>query len=246
MKREIPILFSTPMVQAIISGNKTQTRRIVKPQYPIVCGKDGKAFMSHNPIIYDNGDTAWTAAFRTEENGRNFHVKCPYGQPGNVVLWVRETWRQIYNENDSISGYDWSNPIYQYKADNPEAVYQDDGDGSIAINKDGTERMLPWKPSIFMPRAACRIFLKVTNVRVERLQDISEEDAIAEGVESLTPNSPYPVYQDYRREKGQWVATAWASFQTLWQSINGEESWNNNPLVWCITFEKINYAKSEN
>jgi hypothetical protein len=96
-----------------------------------------------------------------------------------------------------------------------------------------------WKPSIFMPKAACRIFLEITDVKVERLQDISEEDAINEGVE-LLPNNRYKYYLSEYFD----CINAVHSFQTLWKSINGAESWEANPFVWAIEFKQI--TKPEN
>lgn len=117
---------------------------------------------------------------------------CPYGEVGST-LWVRETWQKVdtYPEPDCFGKY----------------LYKSMGD---TCDK--------WKPSIFMPKDACRIFLKITDIKVERVQDISEEDAIKEGVES-------------------WC-DAIDNFKQLWQSINGEESWNSNPWCWCISFER--------
>lgn len=167
------------MVQAILAGRKTQTRRILKQQDIRIHSIEG-----------------WPASSTGE-------VKCPYGQVGDV-LWVRETW-------------DFGYP-YAYKAD-----------GALPITK--------WRPSIHMPKAACRLFLRITNVRVERLQDISEEDAIAEGV-SRYPKSPIYGYKNYLHED-MYCLTAVDSFRTLWHSINGEQSWNDNPWVWVVEFERI-------
>lgn len=162
--KQHPILFSTPMVQAILSGAKTQTRRIVKPKY-------------------------------LERGSTPFHTikKSPYGLKGDQ-LWVRET---FVWEGDT--GWQDMCPVgsFFYKAD------FEDGDGPTK-----------WKPSIFMPLRACRIFLEITEVRVERVRDISYEDAKDEGVEPC-------------------------DFRELWGKINGAASWLSNPWVWVITFQKM-------
>jgi hypothetical protein len=117
---------------------------------------------------------------------------CPYGWPGDI-LWVREKWRH----NDTQTGY-------------PYHHYQDD---TIYTDRDNEK----WKPSIFMPKTACRIFLKISDVRVERLQDIDEENIYSEGIS----NKKFP-FKEWER---------------LWKKINGIESWNQNPWVWVIEFE---------
>lgn len=201
-----PILFSTAMVQAILEGRKTQTRRVVKPQ-PMKDSaaphKDGNQWL-HMGSVY----------------------KCPYGQPGDI-LWVRETWALPQDLDGNDIGY-------QYKTEY--------GDGSEDWN---------WKPSIHMPFAAARIFLRIKSVRVERLQGITEEDAIDEGVETkLYGSHPYFCTLDYTRrpkkQGGFWPGFCAdtgdqfrKSFHTLWQSINGAESWNANPWVWVVEFERI-------
>ena len=179
----IPILFSTPMVQAILDGRKTQTRRTLK-------------MPPKNITITENGFEG--------ESGRIY--KCPYGKAGDI-LWVRETWK------DSPKQATWQR--YSYKADYNSHLAE--------LGK--------WNPSIHMPKSACRIFLKVKSVRVERLQDISEEDAKAEGADDVNCG----VYGTTRYADG---------FYSIWNKINGSKSWDENPLVWVIEFERI--EKPEN
>lgn len=179
-----PILFSTPMVPAILEGRKTQTRRVIKDKTEHVARilmKDGLAVS----YVRGAGAQLWEdSAF-----------KCPYGQVGDV-LWVRETFLN-FNPVDQA-------PEYIYKAENPNF-------GMVSGEK--------WKPSIFMPKDAARIWLRITNVRVERLHEITEEDAIREG-------------SKYLLNVREW-------FADLWKSINGEESWKSNPWVWVVEFERI-------
>jgi hypothetical protein len=177
-----PIVFSTPMVKAILSGHKKQTRRIVKPPFA-------------GWITDENLKTEWANALKE---------KCPYGMAGDI-LWVRETWQYVeFGREPEEQGY-------VYKASNNGKDWQDN------------DTEWKWKPSIFMPKAACRLFLKITGIRVERLQDISDEDAAAEGV-SIHPS-------------------ARMAFASLWDKINGKNNWNSNPFVWVISFESTNRPK---
>jgi len=201
--KERPILFSAPMVRAILTGNKTQTRRIAK--------------------LNSSG--------RVELAGKNWHLDdcdallaCPYGQPGDQ-LWVRETFMQIPHPSDlGITEKDiphtWAHAcaaagsIY-YRADPFSDLLADDR---------------AWKPSIFMPRAASRIQLEITAVRVERLNDISGGDAIAEGVS---------VHADHHAKPVSSIYSPIAAYRDLWESINGEGSWAVNPLVWVVEFRVL-------
>ena len=143
--------------------------------------------------------------------------RCPYGVLGDR-LWVRETWAQ--NENQlSETRMDRS---YAYAADN----------AGRALDNGGEK---PWRPSIHMPRWASRITLEVTGVRVERLQDISEADAIAEGI------SFSAAFGGYHTEDGRHFhcTDPIESYASLWDSIHGAGSWDANPFVWCVSFKRI-------
>jgi hypothetical protein len=171
--RERPILFQPPLVEAILDGRKTQTRRVMRGNFV------GLTSALVKPL-------------------------CPYGVVGDR-LWVREAWS-----------------IAEKKFD-PEVsriVYRADGVDPLP---DATGRAR-WRPSIHMPRAASRLLLEVTEVRIERLHDISEEDARAEGVR------PDPFRRTY---------TAINSFHVLWIDINGIDSWDSNPWVWVISLKKV-------
>ena len=203
---ERPILFSTPMVQAILNGRKTQTRRIVKPQPESIDH-------AHHKIIPYNGSVEFL----------HNSLKCPYGKVGDV-LWVRETYTKLLPEHFITS-------LYVYKADCDL--------GGEEARQDYIKAGYPyqWKPSIFMPKEACRIRLEITDIRVERLQDISKEDAIAEGID-VKMNGIHPNYRDYKYSDS-WLSNPYWSYNTLWEKINGNGSWEKNPWVWAITFEKI-------
>lgn len=209
MISERPIVFSTPMVQAILSGEKTQTRRIAK----------------------------LNAAGRVARGGKNWHpddpeatLACPYGQSEDS-LWVRETWNGPFWNEDPYPANGYSPKYCKYKADGSKAPYYEDADGFIV------ER---WRPSIHMPRWAARITLAITAVRLERLQDIGEEDAIAEGVERVCVGEGWRRYCDKDMELPGVppCRTAVDGFRTLWELINGTDSWKINPWVWVVEFEK--------
>lgn len=200
--KERPILFSTEMVQAIMDNRKTMTRRIVKPQ-----PEAPRAIYNDDECIAIMGtkeagaDGLLRFNWRCEryfptiyQDSSVYTHKCPYGQVGDV-LWVREKWKK----NDTPIGW----PYHYYAANDTFA------------NPDNEK----WKPSIFMPREACRIRLQITDIRAERLQDITEEDAKAEGYAS----------------DGDESARIW--FSMLWDKINGPDSWDANPYVWVISFK---------
>lgn len=206
--KEIPILFSTPMVQAILAGRKSITRRMQglekineKPDN-YAYNYAYKGIHPENPSVHIFGRLFLGVWVET------IYIKCPYGQPGDV-LWVRETFMRMPREG-----------FFNYKAHHPIFKYADD---KIQLLK---EFGLKWKPSIHMPKEAARIWLKVVNVRVERLHEITEQDAIAEGVETL---GLYPGYSVSSRGK----------FEGLWNHINGAESWDSNPWVWVVEFEVL-------
>lgn len=206
--KERPILFSTPMVRAILDGRKTMTRRIVKPQPHIHHWEIFKSYKQTVSVLDTTSGPVYQFNDWNSEKGlshdRNIEVKCPYGQVGDI-LWVRETWKYL-DLGPEDSGF-------VYKASENGKAWQ------------ANDESWTWKSSIHMPKEACRIRLEITNVRVERLKDISEEDAKAEGVQ-FNPQAPASI-----TNKG--------SFAKLWQSINGQESWDMNPWVWVIEFKKI-------
>lgn len=206
-----PILFSTEMVQAILEGRKTQTRRILKPQ-----PKEG-----YNPKIYRGYDCQLHLQSRKSAIELEPH-RWKVIQRGDI-LWVRETWQTTWNENKNR----W------------DTIYK--ADGGYWIDDDG---IMKWKPSIYMPKKRARIFLEVTNVKVERLQDISEEDAISEGIEIIHYAEPIvPIYKRYDLDEKKGTTNPKYSFQTIWQKINGKESWQSNPFVWVYEFKQVHHPK---
>lgn len=207
-----PILFSAPMVRALLADTKTQTRRAVKP---------ADWNFAHTPEFNIDAATRrheWLARKAGEPSTFRW-LPCPYGQRGDR-LWVRESHWFFQDKHDPVTGY------------TPPVLTTED----VEYRADGESTRHGWRPSIHMPRWASRITLNVTGVRVERLQAISEEDARAEGITdggclncgnselSCGCLNPRPDARD--------------SFVDLWKSINGEESWNANPWVWVVEFER--------
>ncbi|ELH4241263.1 hypothetical protein ROX22_003429 [Serratia marcescens] len=210
--KERPVIFNGEMVRAILDGRKTQTRRVMAVQPE--SNQFGLLRISDSTKHSDIGKYHWAESNATGTHQRSALFSCPFGQVGDR-LWVRETFAGHYLDDDQIQdikdGRCKAKCLCEYRAD-----YGDDAECA-----DG------WTPSIHMPRWASRITLEITAVRVERLNDISEEDARAEGVAPsqhiITP--PEALYR--------------VGFLKLWQSIYGEESWNANPWVWAISFRRV-------
>lgn len=192
--KEKPILFSGPMVQAIMAGRKTMTRRIVKPQPAAVF--HGVPFRR----VHGHGE-------------KPEPIDCPYGQPGDR-LWVRETFGCIGRSPKDGPPCKGEEASTCYKA-----------------TDDVVPHIIKWRPSIHMPRWASRITLEVTEVRLERLQGITEEDCYLEGaLRKPSKDSPFPH---------TFETVARATFMNLWESINGYGSWDENPWVWVVQFKKV-------
>lgn len=244
--KQSPILFSTPMVQAILAGRKTQTRRIADvPNHDHF----GINIMDWGLSKYPyHKEGKWLYDVQSDVDSHNtFELKAKYGQVGDV-LWVRETWRKWYPV-DSDGYTDFNHAVIEYAADDPPMIYEKDGDGFQVFNKDGSEKFIPWRPSIHMPKSACRLYLQITDIRVERLQVISEEDAKAEGIMYYEEGNLGVRYKDYMADASGYghpdhdyptTGDAVASFGTLWAGINGLDSWQANPWVWVIAFKRIN------
>ncbi len=236
--KERPILFSAPMVRAILNGTKTQTRRVCKSQpYGNGFHFDGHELLCHNDYLPPSAmlmDVRRGGVSYTTSNLEGWEGECPYGQPGDR-LWVRETWMDlrgtgVEHRPTPASGLQ----RYAYAADTPRGSYGDEA---------RKEYGLKWRPSIHMPRAVSRINLEVTGVRVERLQDISEADAVAEGIERAEDFFGCPCWKCYG-EDADVVAPddPVGSYQSLWESINGAGSWDANPWVWVVEFKRVEAA----
>lgn len=147
--------------------------------------------------------------------------RCPFGKKGDR-LWVRECFAVVPHVTDN-------GPKHKLKGDGTGVTWRADWNGNPSGFK--------WKPSIHMPRWASRINLEITDVRVERVQDISEEDAIAEGIEVSKPDITPVRFKNYR--DGRFTPLPRHSFETLWESIYGKSSWRLNPWVWVVAFKRV-------
>ncbi|WP_145570463.1 hypothetical protein [Yersinia bercovieri] len=228
--KERPILFNTEMVNAILSGRKTQTRRIMKVQPQVTeqrlreldAWQDGFS-------ISQQVNAAFQSGF--------IDVKYPQGQPGDQ-LWVRETWQGPlvpYNEAYEM----FQNPEPYQKVEN--CVYRADGGPCPEFTDADDDLRQGWRPSIHMPRWASRISLLITGIRVERLNDVCEESAKAEGAQQydisrLTTDEINLLDAPLKNPDTPYTN----GFALLWESCYGSGSWAANPWVWVIDFEKIN------
>lgn len=234
--REKGLIFNSEMVRAILDGRKTQTRRPIKWK---------QTRFTEIGEREDGSKWPWS---EDAEHACDFWHPCPFGAVGDRI-WVRETWATLGNEDGCC--VDWEGNLCKGDERSAARIYrasceQRPGDYGLwsipddAYWKPHTKEHKfegAWRPSIHMPRWASRILLEITDVRVERLNAISEEDATAEGVPpagSLLPDYP----GTFLTPKGDF-ATAKVAFQRLWESIYGEESWKANGWVWVISFKRV-------
>lgn len=207
--KERGMIFNADMVRAILDGRKTQTRRIMKPQ-PEPCPRGGHWWPSNvfKTMLHVEDEM---------QNGKGgwgglVGDACPFGDVGDRI-WVREAFASGLSTKSTLA----------YRATHKREDLED-----------GFYDTIKWTPSIHMPRWASRILLEITDVRVERLNAISEEDATAEGVAQFRGG----FWKHYQPGWTQHQLSARGSFVTLWKSIYGEESWNSNPWVWVIEFKR--------
>ncbi len=226
--KDRPILFSGAMVRAVLDGTKTQTRRIVKPHpAPNHPHDGGTVWVLQDGLHVPMGSVGHLSV--REKQG----LRCPYGQPGDR-LWVRESWAEVPRHEPQT---DEDQP---YREDGRIVVYAADPhwEGSRQfLCADGVLRWARperWRPSIHMPRWASRITLEITGVRVERLQDISDADAVAEG---LTERNGL-----YATPDCVWQIDPRKAYRDLWEQINGPGSWDANPWVWAVDFKRLEAA----
>ncbi|HEK2744527.1 hypothetical protein JEP37_02230 [Proteus mirabilis] len=225
--KERGIIFNSEMVRAILDGRKKQTRRVMNNQ-PCTLPEETIS------VQQDDFNFRWTGDLHNDTSG---WFTCPLGKVGDR-LWVRETWSVVSHE------FDDDGLMIDYVPDRPtkavrempyghgyytgHIIYSADGDFTWGDDDGCIDGRSCWKPSIHMPRWASRITLEITNIRVERLNDISQSDAIAEGCwygrgggvpdKAITPSDQFP---------------------TLWEEIYGDGSWSSNPWVWVIEFKRI-------
>jgi hypothetical protein len=213
MMKERPILFSSQIVQAILAGRKTQTRRVLNRVATLgpVTEFQRSATPGYDWIMRDRR-LLWN-----EIKHADLLERCPHGAVGDR-LWVRETWRAD-----------------DYAQDDPErTIYRADADAEAL---EGIKGIVKFRPSIHMPRNRARILLEITDVRVQRLQEISDSDALAEGIVK------WPPVADSWKPQQEWniaYSSPTKAFRALWQEINAERApWDSNPWVWAITFRLV-------
>ncbi|MEB7922376.1 hypothetical protein NGJ69_01385 [Atlantibacter hermannii] len=225
--KERGMIFNAEMVRAILDGRKTQTRRIMKPQpTPCTLQKGGHWWpsnvfktMLHIEEEMQNGKGGW---------GGLVGDACPFGDVGDRI-WVRETFQGPLVSEDLLEEY----RAYPEKFEKPQyCEYAADGGARPEYCDLDDNLRHGWLPSIHMPRWASRILLEITDVRVERLASISQEDAAKEGY----PANPEP----YGGSMDKWL---W--FRQLWDSIYPEQSFSHNPWVWVIEFKRVEGARYE-
>jgi hypothetical protein len=211
--KETPILFSTKMVKAILDNRKTQTRRVITRPEQWMIEFNGESHTVENKY----GESV------------NLLTLCPYGQPGDL-LYVRETWAELgwYEHCDNFVHHIGEHDVIFFEECGTKFEWRDD-DGGADERKDGSMRS-HWKPSIHMPKWAARIWLEITNVGIQRVQDITGSDAKAEGI-----GEPYAC----RSESGYNFEMRY-QFRKFWNSINEKRGygWDSNPFVWVIEFRR--------
>ncbi|EPV0698350.1 hypothetical protein [Klebsiella pneumoniae] len=230
--KERGMIFNADMVRAILDGRKTQTRRIMKPQ-PEPCPRGGHWWpsnvfktMLHVEDEMQNGKGGW---------GGLVGDACPFGDVGDRI-WVRETWQAIHEElNDD--GY-VDETTFAPSIPKVEDNYWHSAYAADNWCEEREQRGFPWRPSIHMPRWASRILLEITNIGVQRIHSISQNDAAREGLMKLPATGRYCINHGDQYFGGA-SHDAREVFSWLWQSIYGEESWEANPWVWVIEFKRI-------
>ncbi len=207
--KERAITLKTHDVRAILDGRKSQARQIIKA-VPTIYSFHG--WVMSSTCAKDEGKACW--AIGDSPLLRDpIRLNCPLGKIGDR-LWVRETWQCGLCTKSTLA----------YKATHKPSDLDE-----------GWHEKIKWRPSTQMPRSASRILLEITAVRVERLQDISEQDAVAEGVDPLHGG----YWKHYQPDWTQHQLSARGSFVTLWSSINGVDAWYKNPWVWVVEFKRV-------
>jgi len=228
--KERPILLRQHEVIAVLAGTKTQLRRVIKPQPNSNHGGE--------PYWFVGGYRAWRHRGITDvlRMGAINELRCPFGMPGDR-LWVREAHAFVPEP-----AYRCSKGVTQKQ--NPQDHYE------ACIYRAGFDRAsggIGWRPSIQMPRWASRLTLEVIRVRVERLHDISDADAIAEGLKGITKDGKtikygvadadgLPGTDDHGWAWRDWCTSPAKAYQRLWEDIHGAGSWGANPWVWVVEF----------
>ena len=221
--KERGMIFNGEMVRAILDGRKTQTRRPIKWK---------QTRFTEIGEREDGSKWPWS---EDAEHACDFWHPCPFGSVGDRI-WVRETFQGPLFDYDLMDNY-CKDPTPFKK---PEfCVYKADGVPAPEFYDADDELHCCWRPSIHMPRWASRILLEITNVRVERLNAISEEDAEAEGIDMEALYDSQDCYDCIAGHNMTGRPTVTGAFKYLWESIYGEESWKANSWVWVIEFKRV-------
>ncbi len=256
--REHSILFTADMINAILAGRKTKTRRIINDSFNGCLTMGGPHPCPNEPVVMIPGELVKSPI----EGEPDFYItnkevqamffcstmdktaKCRYGAAGDI-LWVRETFVRAGLSEDGESCIEGTQKYY-YRADD-EWTKMD----WHHPDKEGPQDSPQWKPCIHMPKKACRIFLKVKSILVERVQDITDDEAISEGVLTLSEQWVHDNFQEYAKAWRAWDKERLLMaepqrpplgpsprdrFKKLWENINGKDSWDINPWVWVIEF----------
>jgi hypothetical protein len=220
---EKPILFNSDMVRAVLEGRKTQTRRVVKPQ----------PFIEDWEFCADKWQVSGNEACAVTCTDSKQTIKCPYGAVGDQ-LWVRESFWQRGRYHEPYPGAE--NDDYEWIWTHGDEIKY----AATDVLPNGSYQEYHKRPSIFMFRKDSRIQLEITGVRVERVQDITAEDALAEGIENVWDKGDNSTYTTDE------LLDMYHVFRKLWDSINGnprkdgvDTSWAANPWVWVVEFKKI-------
>ncbi|HHQ4661793.1 TPA: hypothetical protein ACSPZY_002222 [Aeromonas veronii] len=201
---ERPVIFNGEMVRAILAGRKTQTRRIMKPQPEAMPDKPGEYWWPAKRF-----ESMLQLSYFNDPVTKELAADaCPFGGIGDR-LWVKETFAPGLCTKSAIA----------YRATHKPSDLDE-----------GWDEQIKWTPSIYMSRSFSRIKLEITDVRVERLNDINEQDALAEGMDDGT--SPAAI-------AAGWFEKPRRAFRRLWERIYGQESWDSNPWVWVAEFKQV-------
>lgn len=219
--KERPLIFNSDMVRAILENRKFETRRMRSLD---LVNKNPNDFQLEALFLEKpRKDLVIVGRFKNLTSGELIAIPCPYGKPQDL-FWVRETWREALSE---------THECYAYRADM-----------KYRCNKPTQALNGGWKPSIHMPKNVARIWSECTSIGVERLQQITDEGAIAEGIESRVIGQAF--YRDYLSSEGDYMGSSrWRfespvdSYRSLWESINGPGSWDLNKWVWVVGVKKI-------
>lgn len=238
MSKDIPMIFNDQMVRAILDGRKTQTRRIMKFQPENA--ELGLRRITDSSVAKEVGMYFWSLSDACGVKQRSKVFSCPFGEVGDRI-WVRETFQGPLFDYDQKDEYSKDSS----KFEKPEyCVYRADGKPAPEFLDADDNLRCRWRPSIHMPRWASRIVLEITDVRVERLASISQEDAAREGLIKLPASGRYCLNQGDQYFGGA-SHDAREVFSWLWESIYGEDSWKANPWVWVVEFKRVHATSTK-